>query len=196
MENITPEININSVSGLIETTLKQFLLQIDPELNYMNLTRIKTNTFKAGLYYVFDNVFRVNDPRVLYNNSILDKDDIPLMLTIANCYIRLCDFYNKQLGLFGFSCLTGISIDIIRSWGENATSPVYQIYKLLRDHMRDSSEECLKDSDIGRIAVANNSAEAGLNYGYAAAAQQAAASAPRLENIASRYGKPPQISGS
>ena len=193
MNNITPEINIYSVSGLIENTLKQFLMQIDPELNYMNLTKIKTNTFKAGLYYVYDNVFRVDDPRYLLDKTRIDKDDIPLLLKITDCYIRLCDYYNKQLGLFGFSCLTGISIDEVRSWGQNATSPVFQVYKNLRDHMKDSSEECLKDSDIGRIAVANNSSEAGLNYGYAAAAQQAAAAAPKLENIASRYGKPPAI---
>lgn len=196
MSNAKPEINIYSVTGLIETTFKRFLIQIDPELDYNSITKLKTNTFKAGMYYVFDNLFCIDDPRAIYNLSILDKDDIPLLLTIAKCYIRLCDFYNKQLGLFGFSCLTGITIDDIKAWSNNATSPHYAVYKLIKDHMRDSSEECLKDSDIGRIAVANNSTEAGLNYGYQAAAQQAAATAPRLENIAERYGKPPQIGSS
>lgn len=194
-DRLKPEINIYTVTGLIETTLKQFLINIDPELNYKNVVSIKTNTFKAGLYYVFDNVFCVDDPRVINNRSLIDFNDVPLLLTIANCYIRLCDFYNKQLGLFGFSCLTGADINKIMSWSENPTAPIYGVYKLLKDHMRDSSEEALKDSDIGRIAVANNSAAAGLHYGYQAAAQAAAATAPRLENIATRYGKPPQING-
>lgn len=197
MSNAKPEINIYSVRGLIETELNKFLMRIDPELDYNNLAKIKTNTFKAGLMTVFENLFK--NPNIRYQTdkkSILDFDDIELLNTICDEYILLCDYYNKQLGLFGFGVLIGLDIGYIMQWGENPTAPHYLIYKRLKDHMRDSSEECLKDSDIGRIAVANNSTVVGLNYGYQAAAQQAAATAPRLENIAERYGKPPQIGSS
>ena len=190
--NITPD----NVGDLITQVLNQFLARIVPDMNYTDLAKIKTNTFKAGLGYVFNILFKNPNYRYITDKkSIIAYDDIELLTNICDAYIMLCDYYNKQLGLFGFSVLTGLEIERIRSWGENATTAHYSLYNALRQHMRDSSEECLKDSDIGRIAVANNSTEAGLNYGYMAAAQQHAATAPRLEDIARRYGKPPQLDG-
>ena len=192
-KNITPQ----NVNGLIDKYFFMFWEQLFPEgYDYNTLCRtVRTTTFKACMRYIFDNLFSTGFNTVTSHASIINLDNFELLKTVCTKYLQICDLYNKQLGLFGFALLIGYDIETLKRWGQNATAPEYVIYKAIKDHLRDSSEDSLKDSDIGRIAVANNSNEVGLNYGYQAAAQQVAATAPKLENIAERYGKPPAIGG-
>jgi hypothetical protein len=190
-----PVIDIYSIEQQIEGCLNDFFKKIDPELNYKDLVKIKTTTFIDGLYYCYENLFKPEDKREYNRKTNINTDDIPLLQTIANKYLSLCNYYNKHCGVYGFSMLTGIGKDVLIRWCENSTCLQYEIVKNIKDNTRDSFENSLQDSDLGRMAIANNSQTMGLNYGYQAAAQQAAAAAPRLESIAERYGKPPQITG-
>ena len=192
-KNITPQ----NVNGLIDKYFFRFWEQLFPEgYDYNTLSKtVRTTTYKACMRYIYENLFKTDYLNAGSNASIINSDNVELLNTLCVKYLQICDLYNKQLGLFGFALLIGYDIETLKRWGQNATDPRYAIYKAIKEHLRDSSEDSLKDSDIGRIAVANNSNEVGLNYGYQAAAQQVAATAPRLENIAERYGKPPAIGG-
>lgn len=190
------DINVNNVCQLIDKYFDLYFVNMFPDgYDYITLTKVvRTTTFKSCMRFIFENVFKSD---VVYNKnaSILNTDNVELLTVICEKYLSICDNYNKQLGITGYALLIGYDMDYVRSWGENVTGPLYPIFKSLKDHLKDSSEDSLKDSDIGRIAVANNSNEVGLNYGYMSAYQQHIATAPKLENIAERYGKRPQIDG-
>jgi len=188
------DITVNNVCELIDKYFMLFWDNIFPDgYDYNTLSRtVRTTTYKSCMRYICDNLFKTND-LIKNHASILNTDNIELLTVICDKYLSICDLYNKQLGLMGYALLIGYDFNIVQSWGDNVTSPLFKIHKAIRDHLRDSSEDSLKDSDIGRIAVANNSSEVGLNYGYQAAIQQHIASAPRLESIAERYGNRPQI---
>ena len=191
-----PVITTQNVSELIDIWFFKFWEGVFPEgFDYNTLSKtVRTTSYKTCMRFIHDNLFKTDNSVITSHCSILTLDNMDLLQAVCDKYLQICDLYNKQLGLFGFALLVGYDPDVVISWGQNATRPEYRIYKDIKQHLKDSSEDCLKDSDLGRIAVANNSVEVGLNYGYAAAAQQAAAAAaPKLENIASRYGKPPAI---
>ena len=188
-----PVIDINSIEQQIEGCMMDYLRRIVPDLNYNDIVKIKTTTFKDGFYYCYECLFRPQDKRQYQLKTNIDIGDIPLLSVIACKYLSLCSYYNKHLGLDGFCVLTGISHDTVNRWGESPTGLYFDLVKTIRDCNRNSFEESLQDTDLGRMALANNSQTIGLNYGYTAAVQKATATAPRLENIAERYGKPPQI---
>lgn len=190
------DININNVNSIIDKYFFMFWDNIFPEgYDYTTLSKVvRTTTFKACMRFIYEHAFKTAPDK---NNhaSILNLDNVDLIKAVKDKYLTICDIYNKQLGLMGFALLAGYDVDTVKYWGDDVTGILYPVYKDIKDHLRDSSEDSLKDSDIGRIAVANNSGEVGLNYGYATALQQRAAGIPKLETIAERYGKRPQISG-
>lgn len=185
--------DIDKLLNQIDNLLNVYLSRIDPELNYNNLVRIKATTFKDAMYFIYTQLFKPDTTQLYQSKTLIDTDDIELLNAIKDKYLSMCNGYNKHLGLDGFCTLVGITRDIIGRWSQNATGPHYDIVNTIRMSNRDSFEESLQDTDLGRMALANNSNTIGLNYNYVAAAQVAAATAPKLENIADRYKKPPQI---
>ena len=185
--------DIDKLLNQIDNLLNVYLSRIDPELNYNNLVKIKATTFKDAMYFIYTQLFKPDKKQLYDLKTIIDYDDIELLQALSDKYLSMCNGYNKHLGIDGFKTFIGISDCLIDEWSNNPTCLQYGILKTIRDQNRNSFEESLQDTDLGRMALANNSATIGLNYNYVAAAQVAAATAPKLENIADRYKKPPQI---
>ena len=185
--------DIDKLLNQIDNLLNVYLSRIDPELNYNNLVKIKATTFKDAMYFIYTQLFKPDKKQLYDLKTIIDYDDLILLEALKDKYLSICNGYNKHLGVDGFGTLCGFGYDLLQTWDENATCPQYRIINTIRISNRNSFEECLQDTDLGRMALANNSSTIGLNYNYVAAVQAAAATAPKLENIADRYKKPPQI---
>lgn len=187
------KMDIEKTLNQIDNLLNVYLSKIDPELNYNNLVKIKTTTFKDALYFVYTQLFKPDKPQLYDVKTIIDYNDFNILDSLCNKYLSICNAYNKHLGIDGFITLIGISDNLIDRWSNDPTCLQYGIVKKIRVKTRNSFEESLQDTDLGRMAIANNSVTMGLNYGYNAALQAAAGAAPKIESIAQRYEKPPQI---
>ena len=161
---------------VFENDIDFYLHQFQEERNIDDLRSVPQSEWNACLMYIQRHVF--TDKSVLkerenvysantviptncnsYNYNIVNK--------ILDYYIYLCNTYNKEISIMGFSKLTGIDIDTIILWGNDGnrlSSLSLGIYKKLKQEREESLSNKLvdgKQNPVGVIAILNR------HYGWA-----------------------------
>lgn len=135
-----------------------------------DLRKAPQSVWNACLTYVqrhvFSNRAELKQSNNIYNsNSIMESNynmyNYDIIYNILEYYIYLCNTYNKEISIMGFSKLTKIDTDTINSWGNNEnklSSKGSVIYKKLSKEREESLSNKLADgkqNPVGVIAILN-----------------------------------------
>jgi hypothetical protein len=174
MEKVTgtePKIEV------FENDIDLYLHMFQEEQNIEDLRTVPQSVWNGCLKYIYRNVFKPH-PEVLkqHNNYNMSNNNIPtncnmynynIVSDIADYYIYLCQIYNKEISIIGFSNLTGIDNETINVWGNDSnklSSLAFGIYKKLCTMREESLSNKLADgkqNPVGVIAMLNR------HYGWA-----------------------------
>lgn len=161
---------------IFENDIEMYLRMFQEEQEIEDLRTVPQSVWNACLMYIQRHVF--NDRSLLkQNNNIQNPDSImdstynmynyELLYNILEYYVYLCNQYNKEISIMGFSKLTKIDTDTINSWGNNEnklSSKSSVIYKKLTQEREESLSNKLADgkqNPVGVIAMLNR------HYGWA-----------------------------
>ena len=165
-----------STIEVFENDIDLYLHQFQDEQGIEDLRAVPQSVWNACLMYIQRHVF--NDRSILKERNNIYSDNT---ITPTNCnsynynivnkildyYIYLCNTYNKEISIMGFSKLTGIDIDTISLWGNDSNrlnSASLVIYKKLMQEREESLSNKLADgkqNPVGVIAMLNR------HYGWA-----------------------------
>ena len=161
---------------VFENDIDLYLHQFCEEQNIEDLRAVPQSVWNGALRYIYRHVFKGNREALKEHSNIYTTSTITptncnmynyiLVNEILDYYIYLCQIYNKEISIMGFSNLTGIDTDTINEWGNNSrlstTSSV--IYKKLSQMREESLSNKLADgkqNPVGVIAMLNR------HYGWA-----------------------------
>lgn len=155
---------------LFENDIDLYLHQFQDEQGIEDLRTVPQSVWNAALIYIqrraFSNRDLLKQGSNIYNtNSIMDSTynmyNYDIIYNILEYYVYLCNQYNKEVSIMGFSKLTKIDTDTINSWGNNEnklSSKSSVIYKKLAQEREESLSNRLvdgKQNPVGTIAVLN-----------------------------------------
>lgn len=161
---------------LFENDIDLYLHQFQEEQEIEDLRTVPQSVWNAALMYVQRHAFSKRDllkqgSNIYNTNSIMDSTynmyDYDIIYNILEYYVYLCNQYNKEVSIMGFSKLTKIDTDTINSWGNNEnklSSKSSVIYKKLTQEREESLANKLADgkqNPVGVIAMLNR------HYGWA-----------------------------
>lgn len=161
---------------LYENDIDLYLHQFQDEQGIEDLRAVPQSVWNAALIYIqrhaFSNRDLLKQSNNIYNtNSIMDSTynmyNYDIIYNILEYYVYLCNQYNKEVSIMGFSKLTKIDTDTINSWGNNEnklSSKSSAIYKKLTQEREESLANKLADgkqNPVGVIAMLNR------HYGWA-----------------------------
>lgn len=155
---------------VFENDIDLYLHQFQDEQNIEDLRTVPQSVWNACLMYIQRHVFSNRDllkqNNNIYNsNSIMDSNynmyNYDLVDDILNYYIYICNLYNKEISIIGFSKLTNIDDETINNWGNDnnkLSSKSFGIYKKICQMREESLSNKLvdgKQNPVGTIAVLN-----------------------------------------
>ena len=161
---------------VFENDIQLYLSMFCEENNIEDMKKESQSVWNSCLMYIQRNVFGNRDllkqSNNIYNsNSIMDSNynmyNYELLYDILEYYVYICNMYNKEISIMGFSKLTKIDTDTINSWGNNEnklSSKSSVIYKKLSQEREESLSNKLADgkqNPVGVIAILNR------QYGWA-----------------------------
>ena len=159
-----------STIEIFENDIDLYLHQFQDEQNIEDLRTAPQSAWNACLMYIQRHVFSNRDllkqNNNIYNsNSIMDSNynmyNYDLVDDILNYYIYICNLYNKEISIIGFSKLTNIDDETINNWGNDnnkLSSKSFGIYKKICQMREESLSNKLvdgKQNPVGTIAVLN-----------------------------------------
>ena len=165
-----------STIEVFENDIDLYLHQFQKEQEIEDLRAVPQSVWNACLMYIQRHVFSNRDllkqnSNIYNSNSIMDSTynmyNYDSIYNILEYYIYLCNQYNKEVSIMGFSKLTKIDTDTINSWGNNEnklSSKSSVIYKKLTQEREESLSNKLADgkqNPVGVIAMLNR------HYGWA-----------------------------
>ena len=176
MERVTDTANtIDVYENDIDIYLHEFI-----QTQYIeDMRKEPQSVWNACLMYIQRHVFTDRDNLRLKTNiqnansnilSNYNSYDYELINSILDYYIYLCNLYNKECSINGFSKLLNININTIMEWGNNynnsnkLSSLSMEIYKKLHTERQESLSNKLADgkqNPVGVIAILNR------HYGWA-----------------------------
>lgn len=156
---------------VFENEIDFFLEQFKEEQGIEDLRTVPQSVWNGALRYICRYVFKPNNHALRSGNKYnIDNNTIPsnfnmydheIVNDILDYYIYLCQIYNKEISIVGFSNLTGIDTDTINEWGNNSSklsSLSAVIYKKLSQMREESLSNKLADgkqNPVGVIAILN-----------------------------------------
>lgn len=161
---------------IFENDIDLYLHMFQEEQNIEDLRTVPQSVWNACLMYIQRHVFSNRDilkqsSNVYNSNSIMDSNynmyNYELLYSILEYYIYLCNTYNKEISIMGFSKLTKIDTENIYNWGNENNklgSRSFDIYKKLTQEREESLSNKLADgkqNPVGVIAMLNR------HYGWA-----------------------------
>ena len=161
---------------VFENDIQLYLSMFCEENGIEDMKKESQSVWNSCLMYIQRNVFGNRDllkqSNNIYNsNSIMDSNynmyNYELLYDILEYYVYICNMYNKEISIMGFSKLTKIDTDTINSWGNNEnklSSKSSVIYKKLSQEREESLSNKLADgkqNPVGVIAILNR------QYGWA-----------------------------
>lgn len=121
-------VTLETVGNLFDNLLDTFCLNNNVADKY----DMYPSMWNAALRYIYNNIFKPNKdilkPNVANGAYNLDSVD-----AVADIYIYKCFIHNQEISIAGFSIFTGITPDVIYSWGSRKTRTV--IYKDLQGNI-------------------------------------------------------------
>lgn len=196
MEVVT---DAGSTIEIFENDIDKYLSIFCDEQNIKDLRQVPQSVWNGALRYVYKHVFKNNRELLKQsNNTVVDNNIIPsnynaynydTVNDIVDYYIYLCQVYNKEISIIGFSNLIGIDTDTINDWGNNSTrlsTTSCVIYKKLVQGREESLSNKLADgkqNPVGVIAILNRQFGWASPYTSDARKQQNALSASELPKL-------------
>lgn len=165
-----------STIEVFENDIDLYLHQFQEEQEIEDLRTVPQSVWNACLMYIQRHVFSDRSTLKEHNNIYSGNTITPtncnsynynIVNKILDYYIYLCNTYNKEISIMGFSKLTGIDIDTISLWGNDSnrlSSASLVIYKKLMQEREESLSNKLADgkqNPVGVIAMLNR------HYGWA-----------------------------
>ena len=153
--------DIEYIKNRIDDAIIDFCI----DYNISDLKSETQNVFNGCLRYIYDNVFKPNKRNKLNDkvNSLLDYNNIELLIDVLNYYIYLCDIYSKSISVSSFCTMVGIDKTVIYDWYKGSVrnlNPLYShVFKILDDERERSLSDLLisgKRQPIGLLAVLNH----------------------------------------
>lgn len=162
---------------VFENDIDLYLHMFQEDQKIEDMRTVPQSVWNGCLKYICRNVFKPH-PEVLkqHSNYNISNNNIPtncnmynytIVSDIADYYIYLCQIYNKEISIIGFSNLTGIDNETINVWGNDSnklSSLSFGIYKKLCTMREESLSNKLADgkqNPVGVIAMLNR------HYGWA-----------------------------
>ena len=161
---------------VFENDIQLYLSMFCEENGIEDMTKEPQSRWNACLTYIQRHVFGNKDllkqSNNIYNsNSIMDSNynmyNYDLLNDILDYYIYICNLYNKEVSIIGFSKLTNIDSETINLWGNDnnkLSSKSFGIYKKICQMREESLSNKLADgkqNPVGVIAILNR------QYGWA-----------------------------
>ena len=155
---------------LFENDIDLYLHQFQEEQEIEDLRAVPQSVWNACLMYIQRHVFSNRDllkqiSNIYNDNSIMDSNynmyNYDIVNNILDYYIYICNLYNKEISIIGFSKLTGINDETINTWGNDnnkLSSKSFGIYKKICQMREESLSNKLvdgKQNPVGTIAVLN-----------------------------------------
>lgn len=112
------EIYIDQAYALADQYIQEMQDQEGYTDEEMRALMRKPQSFKGMLKYIYNNLFKIRDIDIKYNNknSRIDYGDINLLNNIWSIYTTLCYKYLQNPTLLNFSLFSGIDRDTFKSW--------------------------------------------------------------------------------
>ena len=159
----------------IHRLFDEYVNSLDSDIESAGIQVYRTPIFKGALKYIYNNMFKITDKDIRYNNknSNIDYSDIDTIDGIWDIYTSLCYKYRQNPTLLNFSILTGIAHATLTDW-TNGNSRNDE--KLGSSHCH-SAKKWLKECESAAYDVAMSGNPGGMfilkaNYGYTEAPQQ------------------------
>ena len=154
---------------VFENDIDLYLHQFQDEQEIEDLRTVPQSVWNACLMYiqrhVFNNKAILKAPNIYNSNSIMDSNynmyNYDLVNDILDYYIYICNLYNKEVSIIGFSKLTNIDDETINIWGNDnnkLSSKSFGIYKKICQMREESLSNKLvdgKQNPVGVIACLN-----------------------------------------
>lgn len=160
----------NNIIEVFENDIDKYLHLFQDEQEIEDLRTVPQSVWNACLMYIQRHVFndksKLKQGNNIYNSdSIMDSNynmyDYDIIYNILEYYVYLCNQYNKEVSIMGFSKLTKINTDTINEWGNcnnKLSSKSFVIYKKLTQEREESLSNKLADgkqNPVGVIAMLN-----------------------------------------
>lgn len=196
-----------STVEIFENDIDLYLHEFQKEQNIDDLRTVPQSVWNACLMYIQKRVFSNRDllkqSNNIYNsNSIMDSTynmyNYDIIYNILEYYVYICNQYNKEVSIMGFSKLTKIDTDTINSWGNNEnklSSKSSAIYKKLAQEREESLSNKLvdgKQNPVGTIAVLNRQFGWASPYTSDANRQKGALTAAELPRLGGKVAEIPE----
>lgn len=154
---------------VFENDIDYYLQEFKESQEIEDLRTVPQSVWNACLMYiqrhVFSNKTILKAPNIYNSNSIMDSNynmyNYDLVNDILDYYIYICNLYNKEVSIIGFSKLTNIDDETINLWGNDnnkLSSKSFGIYKKICQMREESLSNKLvdgKQNPVGTIAVLN-----------------------------------------
>lgn len=203
MERVEVVTDAGSTIEIFENDIDRYLTLFCDEQNIEDLRQVPQSVWNGALMYINRHVFKPNNQALKsnnnYNTGIYNNDinittnynmyNYELVSKVVDYYIYLCQLYNKEISIMGFSNLTGIDTDTINDWGNNSnklSTSCSVIYKKLVQGREESLSNKLADgkqNPVGVIAILNRQFGWASPYTSDARKQQGALSASELPKL-------------
>lgn len=131
-----------------------------------NLKKESQNIWNACLMFICYNVFRNSNWLRTDNKINYDYEyNMNNILLLLDYYIYLCNQYEKEISLIGFSLLTGIDYSVMINWGnglglasKEATKKgtvIYEKLNLMREESLSDKLATGKQNPVGILGILN-----------------------------------------
>lgn len=155
---------------IFENDIDMYINIFCEEHNIEDLRSASQNVWNGCLLYIQRKLFKGTGvlkttkplPNVNSFNPTCNAYDMNKVSSICDYYIYLCNIFDKEVSIIGFTKLTGISQDCIFEWarGERKSSQVgCEIYKKLTAEREESLSAKLatgKQNPVGIISILNH----------------------------------------
>lgn len=199
--------NTENKIEIFENDIDLYLHQFQEEQGIEDLRTVPQSVWNACLMYIQKRVFSNRDLLKQSNNiynpdSIMDSNynmyNYDIVNNILDYYIYICNLYNKEVSIIGFSKLTGIDDETINLWGNDSSklsSKSFGIYKKICQMREESLSNKLvdgKQNPVGTIAVLNRQFGWASPYTSDANRQKGALTAAELPKLGGNVAEIPE----
>lgn len=157
------KISDNDIS-IYKNDIEYYISLFCEEENIKDIKDISQSVYNALMMYI--NAKYIKPSRILKKNDSYNSYDVKQVEALCDYYIYLCNKYDKECSIVGFSYLTGIERSVFYDWlndyankyGFDASSPRSDIAKKLHAAREDSLSDKLLNgkNPVGVLGILNH----------------------------------------